>query len=149
VTIRDILRYKGSEVTTITADRTALEAVMLLVERNIGSVVVVSGDRPIGILTERDILRLSARAPNKLDTFTVGGVMTRDLVTATSRDDHREAMDLMTTRRIRHLPVLDGEKLAGLVSIGDLVNACRQEAEEENHHLRGYIQGVPAESTRS
>jgi len=148
VTILDILRRKAPGVVTITQDRSVLEAVSRLVEHNIGGLVVVSGDRPIGILTERDILRLSARAPNQLQSFTVGAVMTRDLVTATPKQDHREAMDLMTARRIRHLPVLDGEVLSGIVSIGDLVNACRHEAEEENLHLRGYIQGVPAEATK-
>ena len=143
MTLFDILRHKGSRVMTITQDRTVLEAVTRLVEHNIGSLVVVAGDRPIGILTERDVLRLSARAPNQLHAFTVGAVMTRDLVTATPHEDLREAMGVMLTRRIRHLPVLDGEALAGIVSIGDLVDACREEAEEENHHLRGYIQGVP------
>jgi CBS domain-containing protein len=148
VTIRDIVRRKGDHVVTITQDRPVLEAVAVLVDHNIGSLVVMAGARPIGIITERDVLRLSARAPDQLHSFTVGAVMTRDLVTAQPGHELREAMDLMTARKIRHLPVLDAEALVGIVSIGDLVNACRLEAEEENGHLRGYIQGVPAETVR-
>jgi CBS domain-containing protein len=148
VTIQDILRHKGDRVVTITQDRRALEAVAVLVEHNIGGLVVVADDRPIGIITERDILRLTARSPDELRSYTVEAVMTRDLVTATPRHELREAMDMMTARKIRHLPVLDGEALVGIVSIGDLVNACRLEAEEENGHLRGYIQGVPAETVK-
>ncbi len=148
MTILDILRHKGHGVLTIMQERSVLEAITVLVDRNVGSLVVVSNDRPIGIITERDVLRLSARAPGELQSFTVGSVMTRDLVTATLRTELHEAMNLMTARKIRHLPVLDGESLAGIVSIGDLVNACRIEAEEENGHLRGYIQGVPAEAVR-
>jgi len=146
VTIRDILRRKGQRVVTITPDCTVLEAVNTLVAHNIGGLVVTSGDRPIGILTERDVLRLTARAPGQLQSFEVGAVMTRELILATPEHDLHEAMGLMTERKIRHLPVMNGDALAGIVSIGDLVNACRELAEDENQHLRGYIQGVPAEA---
>jgi CBS domain-containing protein len=139
--IQEILRHKGHDVVTIPQDRSALDAVMLLVEHNIGGVMVVDADRPIGILTERDILRLTARAAGRLDTVTVASAMTRDLVTATADIELHDAMGLMTRHKIRHLPVLDGERLAGMVSIGDLVDACRTAAEQENDHLREYIQG--------
>ena len=148
MTIADILRHKGRGVVTITQDRSVLDAVGVLVANNIGGLIVMDGDRPIGILTERDVLRLTARSAGHLASFTVGSVMTRDLVTATPGHHLRQAMALMTERRIRHLPVLEDQALAGIVSIGDLVNACRSEAEEENGHLRGYIQGVPAEAVR-
>ena len=140
--LREILRTKGTEVATISGNRTVLDAVQALVDRNIGSLVVTRDDRPVGIITERDVLRLSARAPGELDTIEVGDVMSRDLVTATPDDELQAMMTVMTENRIRHLPVMEGGRLAGLVSIGDLLNACRVEAEQENTHLRRYIQGA-------
>ena len=142
MTIQEILRSKGSHVVTISQHRTALDAVMLLVDHNIGGVIVVGAGRPIGILTERDILRLTARAPGRLDSVTVGSVMTRELVTASPDQELHDAMRLMTDNKIRHLPILDGDQLVGIMSIGDLVDACRTAAEHENTHLREYIQSA-------
>jgi len=139
--IEEILRHKGHDVVTVTEDRTVLEAVQILVENNIGGLVVVDADRPIGILTERDILRLTARVPGELGTIRVGAVMTRELITASPDQQLPEMMDLMTENKIRHLPVLEGDRLAGIISIGDLLNACRIVAEQENIHLRQYIHG--------
>jgi CBS domain-containing protein len=140
--IGDILRDKGREVETITESHTVLDAAKVLVDRNIGSLVVTEGQRPIGIFTERDVLRLTARAPRDLDTIQVGGVMTRDVITADPDDTLAAVMDVMTEHRIRHVPVMVGDQLAGIVSIGDLVNAFRASAESENSQLRQYIQGV-------
>ena len=102
----------------------------------------MEGERPTGILTERDVLRLTARSPGELGTIPVGDVMTRVLITVTAEDRLADAMDVMTENRIRHLPVMDGDRLAGIISIGDLVNACRILAEQENSELRQYIQGA-------
>jgi CBS domain-containing protein len=148
MTILEILGHKDRSVITIAPDRSVLDAVMTLVEHNIGGLVVVSGEQPVGILTERDVLRLTARTPGALHTIPVESAMTRSLVTATPTDDLRQAMALMTSRKIRHLPVLDAGQLVGIVSIGDLVNACRLLAEDENLHLKGYIQGAPAEAIK-
>ena len=146
--IEEILRSKGHDVVTITESRTVLEAARALVEHNIGGLVVTEGTRgtrgtrPTGILTERDILRLTARTPGELHSIQVGEVMTRELITAGPRDELLRVMDVMTENKIRHLPVLDGDRLIGIISIGDLVNACRVLAEEENSQLREYIQGA-------
>lgn len=137
--IREILHRKGHDVVTIGERSTVLEAVQVLVEKNIGSLVVVEGDGVTGIITERDVLRLTARTPGELGRTSVASVMTRDLVTATPGDGLHETMGVMTERRVRHLPVLESGRLAGIVSIGDLVNACWSVAEEENAHLREYI----------
>lgn len=139
--LQEILDRKGRDVITITPDRSVLQAVELLVEHNIGGVVVVEEGALVGILTERDVLRLTARTPGALDALTVAETMTRELVTGLADDDMLDVMGLMTRRRIRHLPILDEGRLAGIVSIGDLVNACRRTAEEENQHMREYIQG--------
>jgi len=140
--IEEILRNKGHDVVTITESRSVLDAARALVDHNIGGLVVTEGERPIGILTERDILQVTARSPGELDSIEVGAVMTRDLITAKPEDRLTQVMDVMTENKVRHLPVLEGDRLIGIVSIGDLVNACRIEAEEENSQLRQYIHGA-------
>lgn len=140
--IEEILRDKGRDVVTITESQSVLDAVQVLVDRNIGGLVVMEGQRPTGILTERDILRLTAATPAELGSISVGSVMTRDMITGGPQDQLAEVMDVMTENKIRHLPVLEGDRLAGIISIGDLVNACRVSAESENSHLRQYIQGA-------
>ncbi len=140
--IEEILRSKGHDVVTITESKSVLDAAQVLVDHNIGGLVVMEGERPTGILTERDILRLTARNPGELGSIQVGSVMTRELITARPEDQLAEMMDVMTESKIRHLPVMEGDRLAGIISIGDLVNACRVMAEEENSQLRQYIQGA-------
>ncbi len=138
--LEEILRNKGHHVETITESQTVLDAVKVLVDRNIGGLVVMEGQRPTGILTERDVLRLTARAPGELGSIRVGSVMTREMITARPQDRLAAMMDVMTENKIRHLPVMDGDRLAGIISIGNLVNACRISAETENSQLRQYIQ---------
>lgn len=140
--IVEILRSKGHDVVTITESQSVLEAVRLLVAENIGGLVVTEGEKPTGILTERDILRLTARAPSELGLISIGSVMTRDVITASPQDRLADMMDVMTENKIRHLPVVESGRLVGIISIGDLVNACRVSAETENSELRQYIQGV-------
>ncbi len=142
MTIETILRQKGHDVVTVTAVHSVLDAVHILVAKNIGGLVVVEGERPVGILTERDVLRLTAASPGELAQILVGDAMTTELVTASPGDELRETMGVMTENRIRHLPVLEGDALVGIVSIGDLVNAARISVESENSHLREYIQGA-------
>ena len=144
--IEEILRNKGHDVVTIGESESVLSAAQALVEHNIGGLVVTESERatgiPTGILTERDILRVTAESPGELHSIQVGAVMTRKLITAKPGDRLAELMDVMTENKIRHLPVLEGDRLIGIVSIGDLVNACRIVAEEENSQLRQYIQGA-------
>lgn len=139
--ISDILRSKGSDVVTVDPDRSVLEVVRTLVRHNIGAVVVEEGGRPIGILSERDVLRLAARGPDYLAFTRVANVMTTSLVTGHPSDDLRHVMNVMTEKRVRHLPVIDHGRLVGIVSIGDVVNRLRSETEETNRHLRAYIAG--------
>ena len=139
--LEEILRNKGHDVVTITETRSVLTAAQTLVDHNIGALLVTEGEHLTGILTERDILRATARSPGELDSIQVGAVMTRELITAKPEDRLTEMMDVMTQNKIRHLPVLEGDGLVGIISIGDLVNASLVVAEEENSHLRSYIQG--------
>jgi CBS domain-containing protein len=140
--IEEILRKKGHDVLTITESKSVLAAAEVLVEHNIGGLVVMKGEHATGIVTERDILRATARRPGELDSIRVGEVMTRDLITAKPEDQLLQMMDVMAENKIRHLPILEGDRLAGIISIGDLVNACRVVAEEENSQLRQYIAGA-------
>jgi CBS domain-containing protein len=140
--IRDVLRLKGGDVVTVGPESTVLAAMRVLVAHNIGSVVVGEGDRIAGILTERDVLRLGAHDPALLSETTVGDAMTTDLVVGVPEDDLDYVMQVMTSNRIRHLPIVADGKLRGMVSIGDVVNAMRKTVEAENRYLRDYIQGV-------
>jgi CBS domain-containing protein len=139
--IRDILDVKGRQVTTTSPDGTVLDAMKVLNEHNIGAVIVVEGESIQGILSERDVLRLGARGPDRLSEATVRETMTRDVIVGLLDDEVHDAMGVMTKNRIRHLPIVVDGSLVGIVSIGDLVNASWLEAADENRHLKDYIQG--------
>jgi CBS domain-containing protein len=145
--LSDILNHKGHAVLTIEPTATLAEVVRTLVEHNCGSLIVcaTSGDglrsRMVGIITERDILRACANEKSTLERTHVEDVMSKNPVTGRPSDSVEETMGVMTDRRIRHLPVLDGGKLAGLVSIGDLVKAQHDAMTMENHYLKSYLHG--------
>lgn len=139
--IRDVLGAKGTDVVTVDPQLSVLEAARVLVQHNIGSVVVLEAGTIVGILTERDVLRQAAAAPERLATTPVADAMTADLVIGVPDDSVSEAKSVMTQRRVRHLPIMDGGQLAGLVSIGDLVNASLNDLKSENRWLRDYVQG--------
>lgn len=140
--VHEVLDRKGRDVVTVRPQMTVALAVRLLVQHDIGSVVVTEGEEILGILTERDILRLANRDPRALALLPVAEVMTRDLVVGNLDDDLTHVMEVMTTRRVRHLPVVRAGGLQGLISIGDVVNALRRSAEHENGFLRDYVQGM-------
>lgn len=141
--IRQILQRKGHEVVTAAPDESVLDAVRRLMEHGIGAVVVTEGAELRGILSERDVLRLTSEGAD-LSSLPVRDAMTAEVITVGPGESLDRVMGLMTDHRIRHLPIVDGERLAGIVSIGDVVNACRKEAEWENRHLRNYIHGAEA-----
>jgi CBS domain-containing protein len=141
--LSEVLKQKSNEVRTISPEASIDDVVAELVRFNIGSLLV--RDAPngpiLGIITERDILRAQAARRGPLDQLRVASCMTRELITARPDDDISVAMGLMTTHRVRHLPViLDGE-LYGILSIGDIVKAHHDELEMHNFHMRSYIQG--------
>ena len=116
-----------------------------MVEHNIGAVVVSEGVGVQGILSERGVLRLTAESPSLLSTTLIRDSMTVDVIVAAKSDSVPQVMDVMTAKRIRHLPVVEGGLLEGIVSIGDLVNALRSKAEDEKpppsrlHPGRGFL----------
>ena len=138
--VREILAIKGEHVHTIGPDRTVLDAVALLVEHGIGALLVRDAGGVAGIISERDVLRVSRERSGELGAIRIGDVMTRDLVICVPDDEIDYAMGIVTKNRVRHLPVMDGGRVAGMISIGDLVKARLDAAEYENHYLREYIQ---------
>ncbi|HEY0673654.1 MAG TPA: CBS domain-containing protein [Longimicrobiales bacterium] len=140
--VSDILRSKGPAVVTVQPDRPIQDALRMLVEHNIGAMVVFEGGLQ-GIISERDVLRFAAADLKGLESAHVRDLMTRDVITATPETDIQHVMDIMTERGIRHLPVLNEGSLCGMISIRDVVNAVRQNVENENQHLHAYISGTP------
>ncbi|HEY7460954.1 MAG TPA: CBS domain-containing protein [Gemmatimonadota bacterium] len=140
--VKDILAEKGSAVRTIGPDETVREAIRQLVEHRIGSLLVTEGKRIVGIITERDILREACHHAGRLDERRVREAMTGDLIVGVPEDEVTYVMGIMTKNRIRHLPILEGRELRGMVSIGDAVWASLTEAEFENRNLKEYITGT-------
>lgn len=123
--VRLILAKKGMNVITVTPDQEIRQAVALLTEKNIGALVVVDGEQqPVGILSERDIIRRSASDEN-LFSLRVVDLMTKQLVTGLPNDDAFSIAHTMTERRFRHMPILEDGKLVGIVSLGDIMKAER------------------------
>jgi CBS domain-containing protein len=140
--ISQVLASKGSQVVT-TGPRTSItDAVRLLMEHGIGAVVVVDDDGPVGIFTERDLLRYMASANPDIETTPVADLMTPKLVTAAPTDGVGDAMEIMRVQRIRHLPIMEDGAMVGIVSIRDVLEALRRATEEENEHLKTYIFAV-------
>ena len=140
--VRQILGMKGgTDVVTIAPDATASDAVRLLSEKRIGALVVSSGDTPDGILSERDIVRELGRRGEACLKDSVSDLMTRNLISCTPEDTADHVLEKMTDGRFRHMPVLDGGKMAGLISIGDVVKARLSELSMEKNALEGMIKG--------
>lgn len=139
--VREILSDKGSTVYTCSPSDSLADVVDLLVGYNCGSLVVSEHGEMVGIITERDILRACAMTRQSLEVLSVRDRMTRCPVTATPDDEIADTMGAMTEHRIRHLPVVDGGRLAGVVSIGDVVKAQHNELCRENYYLKSYILG--------
>jgi CBS domain-containing protein len=142
MTIAAILQTKGSEVLTVAAETSVREAVALLAERRIGALPVTQSGAIAGIMSERDVIyRLQSDGAAILD-WPVERIMTAPAITVTAETEIMSALSLMTRRRIRHLPVVEGEAMVGLVSIGDLVKHRMDKIEAEAAAMLNYIQSV-------
>jgi CBS domain-containing protein len=142
VLIEHILHRKGREVATVPSDATVADAVGLMHEWNVGALVVTAEGQPVaGILSERDVVRALAGAGDAaaLLTWPVADLMTTDVTTCEPRATVDELARLMTDRRIRHVPVLDGDRVAGIVSIGDVVKSRIDELQAETDTLHDYL----------
>jgi len=139
--IKDILGRKGKTVLTSNSRASVLEAISLMSQANIGSLVIQDGAQPCGIFTERDYLRKIALKGRSSSTTPLCDVMSAPLITVPASDTPDVAMEIMTTCRCRHLIVTEGEKMVGIISQGDLVKHMLQEKEVEVEHLAQYIAG--------
>jgi CBS domain-containing protein len=139
--IRNLLETKGHDVVTVPPSFPLEDAIKLLVAHNIGSLVVAQDAKVLGILTERDILRLASKGCARMERMRVEEVMVRDVIVGLPDDTLDYVMEIMTRNRIRHLPVVDDGWMQGIVSIGDVISALRKKVEAENRYMRDYIQG--------
>ncbi|MEX2529622.1 MAG: CBS domain-containing protein [Gemmatimonadota bacterium] len=140
--IRHILARKGRYVSTVGAEASVAEALEVMMTHGVGSAVVLSGPRVVGIITERDVLSIVHRDPAGFSRTPVSEAMVSEPILAHPELGLDRVMDLMTENRVRHLPVMEGALLVGLVSIGDVVNELRTEVEAENRFLKAYVQGM-------
>jgi len=144
IAVRDILQRKGNQVWSVAPDSTVYDALMLMAEQNVGALLVLDGEKIVGIFSERDYARKIILKGKASKETSVEEIMTSEVTTVHPAQFVEECMALMTDKRIRHLPVLEGEKLAGLISIGDVVKAIISDREFIIKQLESYITGGPS-----
>ena len=139
--VRSILRKKGPALWSISPEGTVYEAIQLMSEKHIGCLLVLSGGHLTGIVTERDYARKVVLMGRASQQTRVRDIMTKPVLFVRESDTMDDAMRLMTSRRLRHLPVLHGDDVVGVISIGDLVSWMIDTQNQTIEHLRGYING--------
>jgi signal-transduction protein with cAMP-binding, CBS, and nucleotidyltransferase domain len=141
-TVADVLRYKGNTIFGVAPEVRVITAVERMCEKHVGAVLVESARVPLGIFTERDLMRRVILARRDPVETRVEEVMTTQVICVEPDTEVREAMALMTERRCRHLPVVDGGSVIGMLSIGDLVRWMSQEQAFEIQLLTDYVRGA-------
>ena len=139
--VADLLRAKGSAIYTISSEQTVYEAIVDMVRHNVGSLLVLEGDEPVGIITERDYLREIALRGRTSRNTEVKEIMSRTVIAVDPERSLDDCMAIMTERRVRHLPVVEQGRLIGLVSIGDVVKRLSNDRQVEIRYLTDYITG--------
>jgi CBS domain-containing protein len=134
-----VLESKGPQVWSISPDATVFAGLKLMAEKNIGALLILENNRPVGIMSERDYARKIILEGRLSRETNIRSIMTTRLVSVHPADSVEHAMALMTRERIRHLPVMDGEKVLGIVSIGDLVKATIDQQQFTIEQLERYI----------
>jgi len=137
--IRDILREKGTNVRSIAPSTTVFEALEQMAEHHIGALLVLEGDRPIGLFSERDYARKLALHGLRSRETPVSAIMSSPVLTISPDASVQQGLSMMTEKFIRHLPVVDGSGVIGMVSIGDLVKAVMQDQQALIEQLESYI----------
>lgn len=140
-TVSDILRHKGSQVWSIAPNATVFEAVQMMADKNVGALLVMDGEQPVGIISERDYTRKVVLYGRVSRDTLVSEIQTTDLHCVTPEHTVQECLHLMTEHRCRHLPVVKDQKVVGLVSIGDLVNWIITQQSHTIQQLEAYISG--------
>ena len=142
-TISEILNHKGNQAWSIGPEAMVFDAIQLMADKNIGALLVTEGDKLVGILTERDYTRKVALKGKSSKQTAVREILSGQVIHVNPRHTVEECMRLMTDHRVRHLPVLEGDKIAGIVSIGDLVNWIISAQSHTINQLQTYISGYP------
>jgi CBS domain-containing protein len=140
-TVRHLLHEKGHKVWTVPPPTTVYEALEIMADHNIGALVVTEGDKVLGMFTERDYARKVILKGRTSKTTAVGELMTTEVLYISPDDTIENCMALMTEHRLRHLPVMENNKLAGIISIGDVVKAIISDREFMIRELERYITG--------
>jgi CBS domain-containing protein len=140
-TIASILRNKGREIWSIDPDQTVYDAIAMMADKGIGALLIISEGKLVGVFSERDYARKIILQGRSSKSTRVREIMTGDPVTVTADHTVDECMRIITHHRVRHLPVMDGDKLLGVISIGDLVNAIIASQAQTIDHLHTYITG--------
>lgn len=139
--VQHLLDAKGRNVVSIEPDKSVLDAIRLMADKGIGSLVVMSDDKLQGIVTERDYARKVIIKGRASDKTPVKDIMTREVVTTSPDERVHVCMQTMTDKKCRHLPVIENGQVVGIISIGDLVQAIIADQQEEIHQLEQYIAG--------
>ena len=142
-TVWELLERKEKKIYSIHPSAPLSEAIRALAQHKIGALIVIENkdDRSqlVGIISERDIVRRAEQGFGQLESLRVSDLMTKDIIVGVLKDDISYAMSMMTQNKIRHLPIMEGEKVVGVVTIGDIVKALLSEESYENRMLRDYI----------
>jgi CBS domain-containing protein len=139
--VQHLLDTKGGDTISITREASVFDAIKLMADHAVGSLLVMDGDNLIGIVTERDYARKVILKGRSSEETEVGDIMTTEVLTATAEQTVNDCMTLMTEKRIRHLPIVAADEVIGLISIGDLVQAIISDQREEIEQLENYISG--------
>ena len=139
--VNHLLDAKGRDVVSIAPDASVFEAIQLMADKAVGSILVMDGENMLGIITERDYARKVILKGRSSETTRVAEIMTCEILTTSGAETVNQCMETMTERRIRHLPVVEGERVVGMISIGDLVQAIITDQQEEIEQLGQYISG--------
>ena len=140
--LKDILKVKGSKVWTVKASQSVRNALEVLVNQKIGALLVLDEKGGIvGIISERDIVRGCYQSGKELDGMPLSKLMTKEVVIGSPEDETSYIMGVMTQKRVRHIPVVSGGKLQGIVSIGDIVKSVIEDSQYEIYYLKEYIYG--------
>jgi CBS domain-containing protein len=142
-TISDILQHKGTNAWAISPNATVFEAIQLMADKNVGALLVTEQDKLVGIISERDYTRKVVLKGRSSRETAVKEILSSHVIHVSPSHTVEECMRLMTEHHIRHLPVLDGEKICGVVSIGDLVNWIISAQTSTINQLQTYIAGYP------
>jgi len=140
-TVSQVLAEKGSEIWSVAPHQTVFEAIQVMAIRRVGALLVMDGEQLAGVVSERDYAREVILKGRSSKETPVKDIMTSEVVTASPQQQVDEVLSLMSQRRIRHLPVVVGGKVAGVISIGDLVKAVIREQQSTIEQLESYIKG--------